>query len=204
MTETPAFRRVEPDARRQSLVEACARVLARDGAGGATVRSIATEAGVSPSLVGHYFSAMESLIEATHRYVGRRVDAALQVAIVKAGPQPREQLEAFVTASFAPDMADRKLLADWVAFWSLVVVRPGIARQHDRQYKAFRTQLERLLTACGILEPHRRLTAIAIAALVEGLWLELCLSPDSFTPEEARQIACEQLESLISTARGIS
>ena len=28
----PAFKRAEPDARRQSLIEACARVLAREGA----------------------------------------------------------------------------------------------------------------------------------------------------------------------------
>ena len=49
----PAFTRAEPDARRLSLIEATARVLAREGAGGASVRTIATEAGVSPGLVGH-------------------------------------------------------------------------------------------------------------------------------------------------------
>ena len=48
----PAFSRAEPDARRQSLIEATARVLARDGATGASVRAIALGAGVSPGLVG--------------------------------------------------------------------------------------------------------------------------------------------------------
>jgi hypothetical protein len=42
-------RRAEPDARRQSLIEAAMRVLARAGANGASVRAIAQEAGVSPA-----------------------------------------------------------------------------------------------------------------------------------------------------------
>ncbi|WP_436426455.1 TetR family transcriptional regulator C-terminal domain-containing protein [Enterococcus faecium] len=36
---------------------------------------------------------------------------------------------------------------------------------------------------------------MAITALVDGLWLELCLSPGNFTPGEARVLAERQLES---------
>jgi hypothetical protein len=34
-----------------------------------------------------------------------------------------------------------------------------------------------------------RRTAIAITALVDGLWLELCLSPQAFNADEAAAIA---------------
>jgi hypothetical protein len=43
-----------------------------------------------------------------------------------------------------------------------------------------------------------RLAAIAITALVDGLWLELCLSPQSFTPGEARAIAERQIATLLA------
>jgi AcrR family transcriptional regulator len=49
----PAFKRAEPDARRQSLIEPARACWPRRR--GASVRAIAQEAGVSPGLVNHYF-----------------------------------------------------------------------------------------------------------------------------------------------------
>ena len=184
----PAFSRAEPDVRRQSLIEATARVLARDGATGASVRPIAIEAGVSPGLINHYFAGIEVLIAATYSAVGDQVSNALAAAVAAAGSDPRARLTAYVTASFAPPIADRALLATWVAFWTLTT-KPQIAERHDAIYAQYREELEGLLAECGIAAADRRLTAIAITALVDGLWLELCLSPDSFTADEARSLA---------------
>ena len=184
----PAFSRAEPDVRRQSLIEATARVLARDGATGASVRPIAIEAGVSPGLINHYFAGIEALIAATYSAVGDQVSNALAAAVAAAGSDPRARLTAYVTASFAPPIADRALLATWVAFWTLTT-KPQIAERHDAIYAQYREELEGLLAECGIAAADRRLTAIAITALVDGLWLELCLSPDRFTADEARSLA---------------
>lgn len=184
-----AFSRAEPDARRLSLIEAAARVLARVGAGGASVRTIAAEAGVSPGLVGHYFDGMDALIAATYAHVGGEVSAALDAAVASAGDDPRARLSAYVAASFAPPIADRALLATWIAFWSLVIARHEVARLHDGQYARFRGGLEALLGDCDVPVAERRRAAIAIAALVDGLWLELCLSPEVVDAVEARMIA---------------
>jgi TetR/AcrR family transcriptional regulator, transcriptional repressor of bet genes len=201
VSTAPAYKRAEPDARRLSLVEACARVLAREGIAGASVRSIAVEAGVSAGLVGHYFPGVDALIAATYVHTGARVDAALAEAVAAARPGPRTQLEAFVTASFSAPIADPELLSTWIAFWSLVRVRPDIARLHDEQYGGFRAQLEVLLRNCAVPEAELRAAAIAIAALVDGLWLELCLSPQELTPAEAAAIARAALARLIWTGR---
>lgn len=188
----PAFTRAEPDARRKELIEATARILARDGATGASVRSIAVEAGVSPGLVNHYFPGVDALIAATYSAVGEQVSHALTEAVAAAGPDPRARLTAYVTASFAVPIADRALLSTWIAFWSLTT-KPDIARRHDAIYAEYRAHLEALLADCGIPGADLRLTGIAIAALVDGLWLELCLSPGSFTADEARGLAERQL-----------
>lgn len=198
---TPAFRREEPDIRRLSLIEACARVLARSGAAGASVRAIAQEAGVSAGLVGHYFGGVDALVSATYDHVDRQVTSALDEAVRTAGHQPRARLEAFVIASFAPPIADPALLATWIAFWSLVTARKDIARQHDEQYATYRARLESLLSNCGVPAVARRRHAIAITALVDGLWLELCLSPGCFSADEARDIARSFLASIISSDR---
>lgn len=201
MTNPPAFRRSEPDARRADLIAATARVLAREGTGGASVRAIAVEAGVSPGLVGHYFAGIDALVAATYAHVEHTVSEALDAAVAAAGADPRARLDAFVTASFSPPIASGELLATWTAFWSLVRSRADIARQHDEQYAAFRARLEALLAECGLPAPRLRHAAIAITALVDGLWLELCLSPEAFSADEADAIARSVLDALISTGR---
>ena len=198
MTLVPLPRRAEPDARRQSLIAACARVLAREGSAGTSVRVIAREAGVSPGLITHYFNGIETLVAATYADVDQTVSGAMELAVANAGPDPRARLDAFVTASFAPPIADRALLATWIAFWSLVTARADIARQHDDQYAGYRARLTELLGDCGVAQGQLRLAAIALTALVDGLWLELCLSPGCFSGEEASQIARAQIDSLIS------
>jgi len=201
VSTSPAFTRAEPDARRQSLIEACARVLAREGAAGTSVRAIALEAGVSPGLVGHYFAGIDALVAATYAHVEAQVSEALDAALAAAGDDPRARLDAYVTASFAPPIASGELLATWIAFWSLVRARPEIARQHDEQYAQFRARLEGLLAVCGVAASNQRRAAIAATALVDGLWLELCLSPQTFSAGEASEIARQHLDGLISTGR---
>lgn len=197
VTATPAFTRAEPDARRHSLIEATARVLAREGAARTSVRAIAVEAGVSPGLVGHYFSGVDALVAATYAHVEGQVSRAIDAALGEAGNDPRARLNAFVTASFRAPVASGELLATWIAFWSLVRSRSDIARQHDEQYAAFRARLEALLGDCGMEAVHRRRAAIAITALIDGLWLELCLSPEAFSAKEAGAIARSAIDALL-------
>lgn len=199
MSNKPAFRRSEPDARRAALIAATARVLAREGASGTSVRAIALEAGVSPGLVGHYFAGIDALVAATYAHVEHTVSEALDAAVTAAGPDPRARLDAFVTASFSPPIASGELLATWTAFWSLVRSRADIARQHDEQYGAFRAQAEALLAECGVPPARLRHAGIAITALVDGLWLELCLSPEAFSADEAGTIARSILDALTPT-----
>lgn len=195
------FRREDPDARRASLIAACARVLARAGAAGASVRAIALEAGASPGLIGHYFGGVDALVAATYAQVEARVTTALDEAVAAAGPEPRARLEAYVCASLLPPIADSDLLSTWIAFWSLVRARPEIAALHDEQYGRFRAGLEALLADSGVSAAALRRTAIAITALVDGLWLELCLSPETFAEGEAAAIARSGLSALISKVR---
>lgn len=187
-----AFTRETADVRRQALVAAAETVLAREGVGGASVRAICAEAGVSPGLLRHYFEGVDDLIAAAYEAVGQRIDDALDAALAAAGPTPRERLLAYLGASFAPPVLDPRLLSAWIGFWSLVKTKPRIAAIHAASYAAFRTRLETLLGAARVSET--RLAAIALTAIVDGLWLELCLDPATFSPEEARAVVTRVLE----------
>ncbi|WP_199555200.1 transcriptional regulator BetI [Sandaracinobacteroides hominis] len=179
----------DPDNRRQSLIEACAAGLAEDGATGVSVRSICARAGVSPGLLRHYFAGIDELIAATYVHVAAQVSEALATAVEAAGGDPRARLSAYVTGSFAPPISAPELLATWLAFWSLVKTRPDIAALHRQIYTASLSELEELLRAAGAPAAEARTAAIAVTALVDGLWLELSLDAGAFTSADACAMA---------------
>lgn len=195
----PAFTRAEPDERRASLIAATATVLAEQGAAGVSVRAISAAAGVSPGLLRHYFDGIDALVAETYRTTGEQVSRALAEAVDAAGSEPRLRLAAYVTASFRPPIADPALLATWTAFWSLAKSSPEIDRLHAEIYGSYRTDLETLLAECGMAPGQIRLAAVAMTALVDGLWLELCLAPATFTAEEASAIAERYLDTLLTS-----
>lgn len=186
-------KRAAPETRRAELVEATARVLASHGVAGASVRVIAAAAGVSPGLVTHHFGGVERLVEATYDHVAARVSEALEAAVAQAGDAPRARLAAYLDASFTPPIADPALLATWIGFWSLAQSGAAMQASHERHYAGYRARLEALLAEAGVVASRRRLAAIGLTALVDGLWLELCLSPGSFTPAEARGVVAGYL-----------
>jgi TetR/AcrR family transcriptional repressor of bet genes len=192
-----SFTRAAPDARRQSLIEAAARCLARKGAAGVSVRAICAEAGVSPGLLRHYFAGVSEAIAETYRWIGEQIADALDEAVAGAGTDPRARLLAYVTANFRPPIASPELLASYVAFWSLTRSDPAIAAVRAEVYSDFRTGLEVLIDELRPDLGGARLPAVALTALIDGLWLELSLGHAPFTPEDAERLAEMWLDRLL-------
>ena len=197
------FSRQPAELRRQSLVEASRRALATHGLAGASVRVICAEAGVSPGLLTHYFEGVYQLILETYRQVGEQVADAMERAVTEAPDGALDKLRAYIAASFRPPVLDRDLLSVWVVFWSLVRSNESIRRMHEDIYGLFRQKLETLMRealAGQATDTKVRLSTVALTALVDGLWLELCLDNPSFTAEEATAVAIEWLERMLGTA----
>lgn len=202
MTAQPAFTRADPDARRQSLIKATARVLATKGAAGVSVRAICAEAGVSAGLLRHYFGSVSEAIAATYRWTGSEIDRALDAAVAAAGADPRARLIAYLAANFRQPIATPELLATYVAFWSLTRSDPAVAMVRAEVYESFRHALEGLLRAYRPDLAEVRLAAAGLTALIDGLWLELSLGQAPFSAEEAETLAARWLDALTGQPTG--
>lgn len=192
MADEPRFTRDQPDVRKRKLIEAAAQCLAELGHAGTSVRAVAARANVSPGLVTHHFKGIDELIVATYAHVGDQVAAVLNQAIDDATGGAEAKLRAFIDASFKPPVLDRDLLAVWLSFWSLVRRDPGVRKVHKQVYVDYRRRLEALI---GSIAKERRfkidahLAALALTAMLDGLWLELCLDPTTFATSDALRIA---------------
>lgn len=154
------------------------------------MRDVAARAGVSPGLVRHHFGGFGALLTEAYQHVTTRVDAHLERAVAAAGDDPPARMAAFLEASFAPAIIDRDLLGAWLGFWGMVRSDPAAAAVHAETYAAYRRRIEGLLAG---LNPRIdvNMAALGLSALLDGLWLELCLDSSTFTPQQAVRLAAD-------------
>lgn len=202
ITRARKFSRQAPDERRRALMAATLRCLAEEGAEGASVRRICREAGVSVGLVNHHYPSKEALIADAYEQVSNDLLATLTEAAHGAGDDARARLSAFFRASFSSVILDSGLLRAWLSFWSMTHKSELIASVHDRTYGAYLATLENLLDGLATADPARRLdarlAAIGLSGMLDGLWLEWCLNPRTFTAEEGVRLCEAFLDGLLS------
>ena len=190
----PRFERKLPGARRRALIEATIECLKRDGHDGLSIRRISAQAKVSIGLINHHFPTKDALVAEAYRYFNNELVDGLRQAVTGATGSAREQLRAFLQASFSPPNLDSDVLAVWVVFWGLYRHSKDIQRVQSETYHGYvdllRGMLADLERETGPLRFNLRLAAIGLTALIDGLWLEWCLDPDNFEPREAVEL-CE-------------
>jgi AcrR family transcriptional regulator len=189
MGELGKFTRKLPYDRRKTLIDATLACLAREGTAGLSIRKISAEAGISIGLINHHYNGKDELVGAAYEAFSLGLLDATRERIAAAGATPRAQLSAYVEGLLSPPMLKRDTLRVWVAFWSIIENSMPMMDVHDRTYAEYRQLLADLLTEAGgaARAPaiDGRLSAIALTALLDGLWLEWCLNPNTFSPEEA-------------------
>jgi len=181
------------------LIEATSRCLAKHGLAGTSVRQVAAEAGVSAGLVRHHFDGMHRLVAETYRSTGKEIAAVVAAALDAVGPEPEARLRAFIDASLRPPLLDPERLAVWLAFWSLARSDAEIRRIHARVYREYRRMIDEMLTALAAAHQRAidtRRATLHLIALLDGLWLEHCLDPETFDAIEAAAIAHRWVDGL--------
>jgi len=199
----PKFRRQTPDQRRRALIEATIRCLGERGTEAISIRNICEEAGVSIGLVNHYYAGKEALVADAYQQLADDLLGRLTDEVAAAGSGARARLTAFFRASFSSFVVDPGLLRLWMAFWTLSQQSESIAEVHARTYRAYRAALEELLGELaderGLDRAQVPLAAIGLSGLLDGLWLELCLDPETCTTEEGVRLCETWLEGLLAT-----
>lgn len=200
----PKFRRATPALRREALIEATLRCLKKFGHDGMSVRRISAAAGVSIGLINHHFPNKSGLIAETYENLALSLQDSLRAGAQNPKASPRKRLSDFFRASFAPELLDPQLFNVWLVFWSMVTHSPEIRAVHDRTYGKYRSILEALmgeLVKSGAAPQLKlRAAAIALSALLDGLWVELSLSSETFKPSEAIAICEDWVNALCAGA----
>lgn len=183
--------------RRQQLIEATIRSIARNGLSDTTMATVVAEAGLSQGIVNLHFQSKERLLLATLAYVVDEYRALWEAALDQAGPASADRLAALMAVDFDRSVCDRDKLAVWFAYWGESKARPTyrkLCAARDRDYDRLMVQLCTDLVAEGRypgIDPVA--AARGLAAMTEGLWLDMLVSPRAVSRREARRISLAYL-----------
>lgn len=168
---------VDADQRRAEIVDAVWRVIARDGLDQASVRSVASEAGLSVGSLRHYLGSQAELLAFTLDAVGERLEARLTG--VGATGDPLARVRAKLDEMLPLDAERRRECEVWLAFTARALVDDSLRkaqRDVDRRLSDAFRYLVGLLAEADLLRADsdldveaERLNAVVDGLIVHGL-----------------------------------
>ncbi len=190
---------VDWDAKRDEILSATWRVIARDGISGATIRAIAREADCSRGILGHYFQdkadILGSALVLSHRRVGARMTAAA------AGLSGLRALRVVMLEALPLDeLRDLEAQIE-ISFWGRALGNADLRELQHSEFDRF----------CGRLRGHLQeasdlgelsddcdldLATHQLVVLIDGLSAQRVMYPDRVSAERQTQMLDKLLQSL--------
>jgi len=186
-----------PEIRRPQLIKATIRVIGQVGMSRASMAVIGRAAGVSPGIISHYFGGKDGLLEATMRYILKDLANITRVKLSKTNKQdPLGRVLGIVESNFSGGQVSPDVTSTWLAFWSRAMHDPALYRlqqvNEKRLLSYLRAELKHMLTV-----DEAQSVAIAVAALIDGMWLRGALTPKGIDPQQAERIIGNYIKSMV-------
>jgi AcrR family transcriptional regulator len=184
---------VDGDLRRQELAAAAARLIARGGLEAATMRDIATEAGLTTGSVTHYFADKRELLlftltESLQHRRGRRA------AVASAGAHAA--LRAALEGALPVDAERHRHWMVTIAFCAVAVGDVEMARVQRLAYREFRDSVTAQLLECGVASAGARHEAERLIAVVDGVAVQAIFDPASWPARRQRAMLDEAMSAV--------
>jgi AcrR family transcriptional regulator len=191
--------------RREQIVRATIRCLAREGYTRLTMKKVAREAGVSQGILHYYFADKRAMLAATLEVVTRDLDRRVAAAQSRTGRDPRARLRALVRACLEVAVRRPEFWVVFVEFWGEMLHDRRLRDLNTEVYSRTRRLIGRLIAEgvrAGRFRPvDPRRAAAVVLGLVDGLSLQLTFDPEAFGVAEAARFCDDALGRYL--ARGV-
>ena len=175
-------RALPKEVRKEQLIQATIKCIAKHGLSGVTMARVTQEAGLSLGIANLHFKSKEKLLLETLQYVTAEY-AAGQTAILESDDfsSTAARIEAILAFDFNPTVTEKNKLAVWFGFLGEAKSRPTYQRACSRQDSASEARITALFQSAldEARDKHADagLIAAGYIALVDGLWLNALVDP---------------------------
>jgi len=175
--------------RRQQLIDATMKCIARKGISGTTLADVAREAGLSQGIVNLHFDSKENLFTETLQRLAGEYRMQFDRTLERSGPSSTDKLLALMELDLRPSICQRSKLAVWFAFWGEVKSRPTyrkICDENDRYYDSVVERLcDEIIADGGYTHSRASAVALALTSMTNGMWLSCLISPQAWNRHDA-------------------
>lgn len=185
-------RAVSKEVRRQQLIDATIKCIARKGLSNTTMADVTTAARLSQGIVNLHFQSKQGLLTETLRFLAYEYKAGWDSVLGAPALTPAQRIAALIRHDFSPAITHPNKLAVWFAFWGESSSRPTyskICKEADLQ--ATSSMRDLCAELAGGSRVNVDLIATGYTALADGLWLDLLVTPQDMDRQTALAI-CEQ------------
>ena len=163
--------------RKNQMIQAMMSCIATDGIHKASMQRVADKAGLTPSLIIHYFKDRNTLIHAVYMTLYRRMHAEIRRREADA-TSPRQRIFAICDAQLSHRVLTQEFVTTWVTLYALLPEFPAL-RRLDRIYVArMRSNLVYHMKRLHLPHDHAVSLASEITSLIDGLWVKKAGNPD--------------------------
>jgi TetR/AcrR family transcriptional repressor of bet genes len=179
--------------RREQIVRATIRCLARDGYSGLTMKKVAKEAGVSQGILHYYFADKRAILVAALGRVMTDLDRRV-LREARGTRDPRQRLRAVIRACLSVAIEAREFWVVFVEFWGEMMHDRTLAKINAELYTRVRRLIGGIVAQGTGARLFRRVApehaGAVILALADGLSLQLTFDPKAFSLAQATRF-CE-------------
>ena len=180
--------------RREQIVRATIRCLARAGYAALTTKKIAREAGMSQGILHYYFADKRTILVTALHTVMSDLDRRVAAAQARTGRDPRARLRALVRACLETAVREREIWIVFVEFWGEMMHDARLRAINAALYGRMRRLIGRLVAEGARAGRFRRVRptegAAVILGLLDGVSLQLTFDPRAFSLARAARL-CE-------------
>lgn len=186
---------IDHEKKKEQIVEYTWQSIVNSGAKGATVRSIAKLAKMTPGQIRYYFPTHSALLDAVMEKVNHKVAQRIQVIFGKENLTEKERVIQTILAVLPLDDDRYVDMEVWMAF-QYEIHEAGTNTMGDEIRLLIQKSLQYLNEKKMLQEDLPvELTAMRAHALVDGLALHKWLTPDRIDNEHATKLIRDEVHS---------
>ncbi|MCP5085348.1 MAG: TetR family transcriptional regulator [Rhodobacteraceae bacterium] len=197
-------RKKQADLNRRALIEATLDSIVEIGIAQTSVSEIIKRAGLSRGMIHLHFGGKDGLFVSAVKRAGETYYNNLNRFLEKAGTPPQARVAAVVNGDLDETVLSNRAVSIWYAFRGEARERKTIAEYSDTRDERLNTLLFRAFREIaeteGLDEPATvaRDATHGTLALLEGMWTDFLIHPDSFDRAVAKRIVFRFLAAMFS------
>ena len=192
-------RRLSPEQRRREIIEGTVAALAAHGPQKCSLRQVARDMGIAPSLLTYFFNSWAELLLETYRWLADLTEKDFDDLAARRGEDPKLNLQAYLDLYFSDTWTRDEVAGAYISLWALargeVDLKTEMLAFSEKDRARARPYLEAYLASRGVDANIDALNE-AFCVMLSGIWFEIAVNPIAMNREQGMKSAWTFLDAI--------